>query len=144
MIWIWIWAAVFVVCLIAEGVSAALVSIWFALGALFAGVSALLFPDLVWLQFVLFLVVSTAALILTRPLARKLATKKTPTNADRNVGSEAMVLTPISHLSPGTVKVNGLVWTAVSSDDTAIAEGSTVLVCGISGSKLIVSPKQTA
>ena len=65
-----IWLVAMIVLVIVEAMVPGLVSIWFALGALAALVSAL-FKAPVWLQIVWFLVVSIAALILTKPLVKK-------------------------------------------------------------------------
>lgn len=134
---IWIWAGLFVVTLLIEGATAGLVSIWFAAGALVAGV-ATLFGAQLWLQIVLFIVVSGATLAATRPLMRKLRDKKEPTNADRNIGAEAVVLTPIEPHTMGTVNVNGLVWNAVDVDGGNITAGEIVIVKEIQGTKLLV------
>ena len=134
---IWIWAGVFVVTLLVEGATAGLVSIWFAAGALVAGVATLLNAPL-WLQLVLFIVVSGATLAVTRPLTRKLRGKKQPTNLDRNIGAEAVVLTPIEPHTMGTVNVNGLVWNAVDVDGGNITAGEIVIVKEIQGTKLLV------
>lgn len=134
---IWVWAGIFVVTLLVEGATAGLVSIWFAAGALVAGIAALLSAPL-WLQIVLFIAVSGATLAATRPLARKLRGKKEPTNLDRNIGAEAVVLTPIEPHNMGTVNVNGLVWNAVDVDGGSITAGEIVVVKEMKGTKLLV------
>ena len=60
-----VWLIAMIVLLVVEGLVPGLISIWFALGALAALVSALLHAPL-WLQIVWFLAVSIAALALTR------------------------------------------------------------------------------
>ncbi len=134
---IWVWAGIFVVTLLVEGATAGLVSIWFAAGALVAGIATLLSAPL-WLQIVLFIVVAGATLAATRPLARKLRGKKEPTNLDRNIGAEAVVLTPIEPHNMGTVNVNGLVWNAVDVDGGSITAGEIVVVKDMKGTKLLV------
>ena len=64
------WLIAMVVLLVIEAVVPGLISIWFALGALAALISAL-FHAPVWLQIVWFVAVSVIALVLTRPLVRK-------------------------------------------------------------------------
>ena len=77
-----VWLIAMIVLLVIEGVVPGLISIWFALGALAALLSALLHAPL-WLQVVWFLVVSVISLALTRPLAKKYINSRTqPTNAD--------------------------------------------------------------
>ena len=67
-----VWLIAFVVLLIVEGIIPGLVSIWFAAGAL-AALLVSLYVDIIWVQGLVFLVVSLALLVLTRPLAKKLS-----------------------------------------------------------------------
>lgn len=137
-----VWLIAMIALLVVEGLVPGLISIWFALGALAALVSALLHAPL-WLQIVWFLVVSIAALALTRPLAKKYINSKTqPTNADMLIGRECVVRENIDNvLGTGAVSVDGKVWTArTESDDTKAQEGSRAVVVRIEGVKLIVKP----
>ena len=137
-----VWLVAMIVLLVIEGVVPGLISIWFALGALAALVSALLHAPL-WLQIVWFLVVSIAALALTRPLAKKYINAKTqPTNADMLIGKECVVRESIDNvLGAGAVSVDSKVWTArTENDDIKVPEGSRAVVVRIEGVKLIVKP----
>ena len=137
-----VWLVAMIVLLVIEGVVPGLISIWFALGALAALVSALLHAPL-WLQIVWFLVVSIAALALTRPLAKKYINAKTqPTNADMLIVKECVVRESIDNvLGAGAVSVDGKVWTArTENDDIKVPEGSRAVVVRIEGVKLIVKP----
>lgn len=134
---IWFWAVLFIAALIVEGVTPFLVSIWFAAGALVAGICALCSLP-VWVQVVAFLLVTVAALIVTRPLVRRITRQKLATNADRNVGAEAIVLKPIGPHQSGEVKTGGLVWMAVPEDDSNYDVGEIVIVKEIRGAKLVV------
>ena len=137
-----VWLVAMIVLMVIEGVVPGLISIWFALGALAALVSALLHAPL-WLQIVWFLAVSIVALALTRPLAKKYINSKTqPTNADMLIGKECVVRESIDNvLGAGAVSVDGKVWTArTESDDMKAPEGSRAAVVRIEGVKLIVKP----
>lgn len=137
-----VWLIAMIVLLVVEGVVPGLISIWFALGALAALVSALLHAPL-WLQIVWFLAVSIVALALTRPLAKKYINSKTqPTNADILIGKECVVRESIDNvLGAGAVSVDGKVWTArTESDEVRLQEGSRAVVVRIEGVKLIVKP----
>jgi len=137
--WVW-WLGVMVICLIVEGAVPGLVSIWFALGALVALLVSL-FNTPLWLQVTVFIVVSIAALYLTRPLVKKYVNGKTqPTNADMLIGREAIVTEDIDNvLGTGAVKASGREWTARSeSDSTGYRKGTPVRVVRIEGVKLIV------
>lgn len=142
MLFIFIWLGTFVLFCILEAVTVALVSIWFAAGALVALVAALCGGQ-VWLQLVLFFVVSVAVLICTRPLAKRLMARgKTATNADALLDKCAYVTEVINNLkSTGAVRVNGQIWTARSLDgDDVIPAGAEVKIARIEGVKLIVYP----
>lgn len=143
MIQVWIWLAVLVGFIILEAATVQLVTIWFAVGAL-AGLIAALFHAPVWLQIALFALVSVLALVLTRPLVKKMTARKfSPTNADRFIGQTGVVTKRIDNLqASGEVRVKGTVWTA-RSDDEAVTfeENETVTVKRIDGAKLIVEKK---
>ncbi len=92
----------------------------------------------------IFIAVSAIALLVTRPLVRRLTSaKKLPTNADMYIGEEGLSLEKIDNLSAtGLVKVKGSLWTARSFDDSLVIEKNTpVIVERIEGVKLIVRPK---
>ena len=133
------WAVALVAFLIIEGATAQLVTIWFAAGAL-ASLLAGIFKAPVWLEFVLFVAVSAVMLAVTRPLVRKMTKKNAQaTNADRCIGEIAVVTEKIDNINgSGTVKVNGIQWTARSSDGSIIEAGENVIVEKIEGVKLIV------
>ena len=135
-----VWLVLMIILLVIEGVVPGLVSIWFALGALAALLSAIVGAPL-WLQIVWFLLLSVVSLILTRPLAKKYVNSKTtPTNADMLIGQECVVTEAIDNvLGLGAVTVGGKVWTArTENPDIKAAVGQTMTVVRIEGVKLIV------
>ena len=137
------WLIAMVVFLIVEAIAPGLVSIWFAAGALAALLAAAVGAPL-WLQVVWFLVVSVAALALTRPLARKYVNGRTqPTNADRILGKECVVKETIDNLQgTGAVAADGKIWTARMETEGETAEvGEVVVIRRIEGVKLIVGKK---
>ena len=134
------WVAALVVFLIVEAVTAGLVSIWFVFGSLVALICAAL-GAAVWLQIFWFVIVSVATLVLTRPLVKRYVdSRSVATNADRSIGRVAVVTERIDNLAAtGAVKLDGVVWTARSTDDAvAIEAGERVTVRAIEGVKLIV------
>lgn len=140
---IYIWLAIIILAVIVEAVTAQLVSIWFVAGGIAALIAGLCGAE-IWLQVVLFALVTALVLIVTRPLVKRIMHfKKTDTNADRYIGKEGLVTETINNVEgTGRVTVLGSDWTARSSDDKQIAEGTPVLVERIEGVKLIVTPKQ--
>ena len=137
------WAAAIVVFVIVELATVGLASIWFALGALCALISTLLGAP-VWLQIVWFIVISIAALVLTRPLVKKYINAKThATNADRVIGCRAVVKERIDALTgTGAVLADGKMWSARSADGSVIEADSIVTVKEIQGVKLVVERRE--
>lgn len=136
-----IWAGAIIIFGIAEGVTVQLVSIWFVIGSV-AALAAALFGAGMPLQVIIFIAVSVAALIVTRPLVKKkLHTNAVKTNADRCIGAEGVVVEEINNLlETGQVKADGKIWTARSDkNDVVIPKNSVVLIQRIEGVKLIVS-----
>lgn len=137
-----VWLVAMIILLIIEGVVPGLVSIWFALGALAALVSAL-FGAPIWLQVVWFFLVSIISLALTRPLAKKYVNSRVqPTNADAVIGKDCIVVEDIDNiLGVGAVVVGGKTWSARSVDENVKPKkGEMVKALRIDGVKLIVEP----
>lgn len=123
-----------------EAVTVGLVCIWFAAGSLIALLAAMCGAPL-WLQIVLFLVVSAATLYFTRPLVKRYVNSKVePTNADMVIGKECRVTETVDNIAgTGAVYVDGKTWTARSENDEVIQEGTLVTAKSIDGVKLIVA-----
>lgn len=136
-----VWLVLMILLLVVEAAVPGLVSIWFAIGALAALIAAMTGGQL-WLQVLWFLVVSVAALVLTRPLARKYVNARMqPTNADALIGKSCVVTEPIDNVQgTGAVKIGGRVWTArAEREDVRLPAGCMAKVLRIEGVKLIVS-----
>ena len=136
-----IWLALMVVFLITEAMTVSMVSLWFAAGAVVALLLSLLKIQ-IWVQVVLFFVVSGVLLACLRPMFRRhVAPKLTPTNVDAIVGSRCMVTAEIDNVcAAGQVKLNGMEWSARSTTGQIIPEGAMVRVDRIEGVKLFVTP----
>ena len=138
-----VWTAAIILFGVVEAATAGLVSIWFVAGALVALIAAFVDASLV-VQIILFLVVSAAALALTRPMLRKITNAKAiPTNADRVLGETAKVTETIDNEnSTGAVYVDGKTWSARSTDDAIIPAGSRVYIESMQGVKLLVKKSE--
>lgn len=136
------WLILGIIFVIAEASTAALISIWFAVGSIASMFVALLGLPF-WLQALVFLAVSGIVLLLTKPLAQKVKQKIVPTNADRIIGQLGKVIQTIDNLSAkGQVDVAGQTWTARSYNDSIIEEGEIVEIKEISGVKVLVTKKE--
>lgn len=136
-----IWLILMVVFLVMEAATVTITSLWFAAGALVALLAGALGAKF-WLQVVLFIAVSAAMLMALRPVIRKHFTPKlTRTNVDAIIGTQGYVTADINNVAAtGTVKLNGMEWTARSTDGSPIPAGSLIQVDRIEGVKAIVSP----
>lgn len=144
MLYTIIWAAALLIFLLGEALTVELTSIWFAAGSLAALICALLDGPPA-LQFTLFIVVSTLAMLAFRPLAKKyLNSKVEPTNADQVIGATAPIIEDIDNLKgTGRVLIRSMPWAARSEDGSCIPEGSLVQVKRIEGVKVYVELKKT-
>lgn len=145
MVMQYIWLGVTILAAVAEAAAPALVSIWFVPGGLAALIVSLIGGP-IWLQVLLFLLVSTLALLVTRPLAKKFQKENAEsTNADMVLGRSALVTEDINDLlGTGRVTVRGNSWSARSGEEgTVIPKGETVTVERIEGVKLIVRWEHT-
>ena len=136
-----IWFAAMIVFLIVEASCPIhLVSIWFAAGSLTAAIVGFLGGPL-WLQALLFLVVSGGLLAMFWPFVKKfLNPKLIKTNVDAILGSQGYVTADIDNIAAsGQVKLGSMEWTARSTDGEKIPKGTLVKVERIEGVKAFVS-----
>ena len=133
-----IWMIVF---LAVESASVTLMSIWFAGGSLVAMIAALLGVPF-GVQVVIFFAVSCILLAMLRPMVRRYITPKvTKTNMDAVIGKQVLVTAAVNNLhSCGTVKINGVEWSARSTTEAPIEVGTLVAVDRIEGVKVFVTP----
>ena len=136
-----LWFALLIGFLVVEAACAFhLVSIWFAAGALIALISSFLGAPL-WLEILLFLVVSSGMLVLFWPFTKKFLNPKVEkTNVDAIIGLEGYVTADINNAAAvGQVKLGAMEWTARSTSGAAISAGTLIKVDKIEGVKAFVS-----
>lgn len=133
------WLAVVAVMLVIEIFTMGLTTIWFSLGAVAAAIAAALGAPL-WVQILLFSVVSVLIMLLVRPFAMKVMDKnRTKTNIEEVIGEQAEVIEDIDNQRErGKVRYRGVEWMARSADGNKIAAGEMVTVDSVAGVKLIV------
>lgn len=137
--WIWLGAAV----LFGIGEMATPGAFFLAPFAVGAGVAAILaFAGVAlageWAAFVLISVVAFAAL---RPLARRLDSDHAADGigSRRLIGRSGTVLEDIGTDSPGLVRIDAEEWRAESADGAPIAQGETVHITEVTGTRVIVT-----
>ena len=129
----WVWVAVTIICVVIESLTLALTTIWFGISAfvmVFLAFTPLPFPA----QLFIFVALALVLLIFTRPVVKqKLNQKKIATNYERIIGQIAVVTKKITALDKGSVKINGMEWTAAVKEDITLEEGSKCIVEEIAG-----------
>ena len=129
----WFWVAVTIICVVIESLTLALTTIWFGISAfvmVFLAFTPLPFPA----QLFIFVALALVLLIFTRPLVKqKLNQKKIATNYERVIGQIAVVTKKITALEKGSIKLNGMEWTAAVREDIVLEEGSKCIVEEIAG-----------
>ena len=134
------WLMIAVALGVLELLSTDLILIMLAGGAL-VGMVVALFGVPVGIQIVLALATALGLLALLRPsmVHRLHAGPTLRTGAEALIGERAIVVEPLSHVSPGRVKIGGEVWTAKPYDeDDQIETGATVDVVSIKGATAYV------
>lgn len=136
MTWI-LWFSIAIVLIICEITTSVFFCMCLAIGAIFAALAAYLF-NLNLIEILVFVVISILSLYFVRPFFKKMIKKlKTvESNVDALIGAEAVVISKITPLNPGFVKILGEGWRAEASVE--ILEGETVKVKSLDGTTLTV------
>lgn len=129
------WLTIVIFLAIVEISTVNLVSIWFVISGIFSMLLALVI-DSFTIQLTVFVVLGIILLISTKSVIKKMQSKKEKTNLDRIIGMNAIVTQTINKNSPGEVKVEGILWTAIA--DELIEKGSIVKILEINSTKLRV------
>jgi len=134
-----IWIIIIVVAIIIEALTYNLTTTWFAIGGIFGWLIYLTGANL-FVQIVVFLLVSILLLLFARPFAvNVLKIGKVKTNADRLIGKAAIVLVEIDNNSNrGQIKVDGQIWSAKTKGQNKIKKNSNVIIQEIVGVKVVV------
>lgn len=129
----WIWVTVTVICIVIETMTLALTTIWFAISA-FLMVFVAFTPMPFVAQLTIFVILALVLLIFTRPVVKKkLNQRKIATNYERIIGQIAVVTKKISALEKGTIKINGMEWTATVTEDVTLEPESQCIIEKIEG-----------
>lgn len=137
---IFVWLGIFIIAILVEILTVELVSVWFA-GAAFIAFILSWIPGIpYWGEIISFVLASALLLFCLRPITTKLLTRKEiKSNIEELIGKKAKVVKKISELNNGEIIINGVTWTAVSSEPTIeINEGDIIKIVAINGNKIIV------
>jgi len=138
---VWVWVGIIVLSLIIEAITWDMTSIWFAAGGLVALILYACGLSYLW-QIIPFVVVSALCIIFLKPLVKKRLSKKTiPTNVSSFIGQKAKLIEETSEFKNGSLKLNGIIWTAQSSNKAISIEKDTeVEIVDVQGNTLKVKP----
>ncbi len=136
------WLAAIIIFLFIEAVTIELVTIWLAIGSLFALIVSFFIPEQFFVQFLVMAVSSALMIIFVRRIAVKLLNyKKVTMNVDSFIGKQCVVTQKISKFVPGEIKFNGVLWTAYIADECVemIEVNSIAKIVRIEGAKVFVA-----
>ena len=133
MVW-WIWVLIAFAILALELTAATLHVGFFAVGALVVALLVAFGVDLpLWMQLLIFTVVSLIAFFYLRPiLVRKMKLDQKRV-VDTLVGEQAVALEDIGVGSNGRAEMRGTTWSARNIGETALIRGQRCIVAGVDG-----------
>ncbi|MBP5313608.1 MAG: NfeD family protein [Eggerthellaceae bacterium] len=138
---VYVWLGIIVIAGIIEIATVSMITLWFVVGG-FAAFMVALFTDNIFIQIIVFIVISILCLVFLRPLILKTRAKGLKAEPS-NVGRTAVVIEEINNdLLMGRIETDDrMTWSAKSSNDAIIPAGSVVTVVGQESVKLIVELK---
>lgn len=140
----WIWIGVLVFSIVMEALTLGLITIWAAIASVPLIFLAKAGLPLKW-QILIFIFLTTALAIFTRPLVVKFL--KTGKQGKGNInsldGETVLCVSTISEFKFGEAKTkNGVIWTAKSEDGTEIPSDTICTVSRVEGNTLVVKPNK--
>ena len=129
------WIFIIILLSIIEASTVNLTTIWFIVSALITLLLSFICDNII-IQFASFVILGIVLLITTKPLVKKIFNNNTKTNLDRVIDMKGIVTLDIEPLKVGEVKVDGKIWSAISSEKLCV--GDIVKILEIDGVKLKV------
>lgn len=138
------WLIIAVVFIVIEMATPTFFIFWFGVGAAGAAVAAY-FALPFAVQMVVFLGSALALAASTRRFAKRVLRGNTiRTGADALIGKVGVVMEDMNDpLESGQVKVDGEVWTAITTEGFRFKKGDRIAVLAIDGVKLVIQPLTT-
>ena len=136
----WVWLGIMVGALILELATMELVSIWFTFGAVLPFIlETATVLGFEW-QIAIFIIVSIILLLSLRKITKKylLRHSEGKTNLETIIGKQCKLIEPITTDASGTIKINGVVWTAIAENEQTIESGAKVEIVKVDGNKIVV------
>lgn len=134
----YVWLGLVVVTIIIEFLTLELVSIWVSVGSLVGLILELCGVPLEW-QIVVAVVVTIVCILgLRRFCVKFLLKSKEKTNMDIYIGAKEKLVTKIDGDGLGSIRINGVTWSAKSENGESIKEGSLVEILRLEGNRFVV------
>ena len=132
-----VWTIIIAAALLVEFFTMQMVSIWFAVGGVFGLVLSLIGGIGLEVQIIVSAIVALISIVFLRKFALKFLHKSADkSDAGTLVGKTAEVVEEISPEKSGAVKLNGVLWTAISEENLQV--GAKVKIIDVLGNKLKV------
>ncbi len=137
-----LWLIVIIGAVVLESVTYDLVSIFFGGGALVSLILSIIDSTtdatIHWIiQLIVFVTVSLILVLLVRPVTKNyLRRNEIKTNIDAIIGRHGISVDDIMIDSRGTVSLDGVIWTAIASEN--ILANEKIEVLAVEGNKLVV------
>lgn len=136
-----LWGTVLVLALVAEILTAALVSVWFIPSAAVCILLELAGVKSLGIQAAVFVLLSAVlAFFLREKIAESFKKSATKTNVDALIGKTATVEEDIPSGGVGRVYVSGMSWAAYTEEPRVVLRGESVKVESVSGVRLLCKP----
>ena len=125
MITWWMWMVAGFIMLATEILVPSFFLLFFGIGAVFMGFFQLLFPGVpLWIEFLIFLGVSTACLVMFRGrLVAYIEKRNPPKKVDSIEGETAIAVDDIGPKQVGKAELRGASWNALNLGDALISRG---------------------
>lgn len=136
----WVWLGVLIVATIVELATMEVVSIWFTFAAIIPFILAATRAVSWEWQVVIFIILSVVMIAGLRTVTRKFLLKNSNarTNTDMYIGKKYRMISRTDFETVGSLKINDVVWSAVTENQQVIEAGEIVEIVKVVGNKLIV------
>jgi len=132
-----LWIVIGVVTLVIDLITSSFLFCWFTIGSIAALVGYTAGAS-DWVQWAIFLIVSTISMAIGYPLVKKVIKKSVPkvdTMEEGYIGRSLIIDEEV--IEKAQIKVDGIYWT-VKNMGTPIRKGDKVQIIGIEGNKLLI------
>ena len=137
--WFWIWVVLAALLYVGEMLAASFFLLPFAIGATVSALASFFGADL-WLQWLLFVLVSVFALVALRPLAKRLTAKAQPgkSGVDRLIGMTGHIVEGSTPSGEMRARVDREVWNVTLEPTRRLPVDTPVKVLRVDGVHLVV------